>query len=108
VCGLLPGTESRTKIPVDKRRPIGHGRPFGDSTEAIMLLIGTDEQCGGKPVKVMLGRVSGRCLHPHAVANVASVVKILSHRLQKRPQPIKSPVIHGLQPGRRRETAQGV
>ena len=53
-----------------------------------MLLIGADEQRGGKAVKAVFGGEPGRLLQPHRVAVAAAVVDILCYRAAEVPQAV--------------------
>ena len=51
-----------------------------------MVLVGGDEQGGGKAVKAVLGGIPGRLLHPHPVAVGAPAVDVPRHGGDEGPQ----------------------
>ena len=77
---VLPGAEERTKILIEKCHAEGLRRLFGDFFHQIVLLVGADEEAGGKAVEALrLGHFRG-AEEAHLVALDAPPRNILCHR----------------------------
>ena len=55
----------------------------GDGGDGLVLLVGGDEQGGGKAVKAVLGGVFGRLLHAYPVTVGAAAVDVVGYMLDE-------------------------
>ena len=76
---LLPGLEQGAEVPVQKLHPVFLPHSLGGNPDGLVVLIGGDEQGGGKGVVPVFGGIPGGLLHPHPVAVGAPAVDVVRH-----------------------------
>jgi len=83
---FLPGSEIGAEIPVQKFYAEFCRRSFCGLPHQLVVLIGTDEQAGGKTVKTAFGCLFCSLKKPHLVALAAPIANVLCHCPDKGPE----------------------
>ena len=93
---MLPGEvlarpKIGSEIPIEKLYPEFLRRPFRRFPHELMVLVGADEQGGGKGVKAAFRRHLGSSQKAHFIALAAAVGDVLRHRTDKGAQSVLIP-----------------